>query len=235
MLEILTFTGVDTQTDLGELLAVASDYPLVEFAILVGTETGQDNRIFPPLNVVDQLRSQSAHLRTAVHLCGRYARAVMSGRPAADEALAVSHGFGRVQVNLHGDWFDPAQIPVSSPAVTEFADALQIAGEAHSVILQHRGTWDSTPVHHPRVEYLFDLSEGAGIESFSSWPEPPASGRAGYAGGIGPHNIAQAMDFIHRYHNSPMWLDMESQVRDSSYHLDLRKVRSLCEAVFGRR
>ena len=36
MIEILTFTGVDSETDLSELSALAERYPKVEFCVLPG-------------------------------------------------------------------------------------------------------------------------------------------------------------------------------------------------------
>lgn len=231
MLEILSFTGVDIHTNPEDLLAISDEFPKVEFAVLIGTETGEDHPLFPPLNVVKHLKSLSPDLNTALHLCGKYARAAMQTGPDTEEMFSISEGFGRVQVNLHGDRIDPGYIATLPKAVQNFADTVQ----ADKVILQHRDTWDSTPLEHPKVEYLFDLSEGRGKESFASWPEPPASKRVGYAGGIGPHNIRQAMKFVDLHPQSHIWLDMESQIRDRKHRLDLDKVRAVCQAAFSDR
>ena len=48
MLDILTFTGVDSHTSLDELARLAARYPKVEFGILVGSHTDrQDRRTIP--------------------------------------------------------------------------------------------------------------------------------------------------------------------------------------------
>ena len=231
MLEILSFTGVDIHTNPDHLSAIAQEFPQVEFAVLVGTPTGNLHPLFPPLDVVHRLRSLSSNLNTAIHLCGKYARAVMQTGPMTDEALKLSNGFGRVQVNLHGDELDPAQIPVLPEALQWFADTVQ----ADNVILQHRAGWDTTPVEHPKVEYLFDLSEGSGMESFDAWPQPPLLKRVGYAGGISPLNIHQAMKFVDLHPSSHLWLDMESQIRDQHHRFDLDKIRTVCQAALGGR
>ena len=45
MIEILTFTGVDSETDLLELSSLAGRHPKVEFGVLLGSSIGG---IFPP-------------------------------------------------------------------------------------------------------------------------------------------------------------------------------------------
>ena len=57
--------------------------------------------------------------------------------------------------------------------------------------------------------------------------------RVGYAGGIGPHNISTAMDFVDLHPRAHIWLDMESQVRTPAWWLDLQKVRAVCRAAFA--
>ena len=73
MLELVTFTGVDTHTDLNELARIAREYPQAEFAVLAGSQTGGDNPIFPPMETVRALRNLDG-VNTALHLCGKYAR-----------------------------------------------------------------------------------------------------------------------------------------------------------------
>ena len=229
MLEILSFTGVDIKTDSQALLALADEFPLAEFAVLVGSSTGEDHPLFPPLDVVERLKSMAPNVRTALHLCGKYARATMQEDSLTPDALSIAEGFGRVQINLHGDHITPRTIAAPPDAIRHFADTVR----TERVILQHRADWDSIPLDHPRVEYLFDLSEGSGQESFTAWPEPPVSRRVGYAGGIGPHNISTAMDFVDLHPRAHIWLDMESQVRTPAWWLDLQKVRAVCRAAFA--
>ena len=73
MLELVTFTGVDAHTDLTELARIANEYPRAEFGVLVGSQTSGDNPIFPPLEIVWELRNLHG-VNTALHLCGKYAR-----------------------------------------------------------------------------------------------------------------------------------------------------------------
>ena len=244
MIEIVTFTGVDTRTDFKELLAISRDYPHAEFGILVGSHTSEaDHGIFPPWNVVTSFRELD--VRTALHICGKWARTaagvvetqspIMMNRSPRPTMQAIiqetSCGFNRVQVNLHGDEIDPSRIDVLEAHIRDFADRI----DASHVILQHRGQWTDIPTRHSKIEYLFDLSEGRGIESFSNWPAPPENGmRVGYAGGLGPNNIEQAIEFANKWPESPIWLDMEGRIRSNGY-FDLSKVRGVCEQVWPQR
>ena len=228
MIELLTFTGVDNETPLAGLSDLARRYPRVEFGVLVGSHTGG---IFPARSVVDDFKAyaNAMGIGTALHLCGRYARTVADPRGVgATDLWELCAGFERIQVNLHGDWFNPERICLTGHEIEYFADRVA----AERVILQHRGDWDSIPVKHEKVEYLFDVSEGGGIESFTDWPEPSSRlRRMGYAGGLGPANITRAIAFASEYPEAALWLDMESQVRTGGL-FDLAAVEMVCEQVF---
>ena len=166
-------TGVDRKTLRKDMLYIAESYgkARVEFGVLVGSHSGEsDHGIFPPIYVVRAFKSlkQLYGMNIAIHLCGRYARMVMQDGGAPGEVYDLCNGFSRVQVNLHGDSFNPGRIAVSSQAIKRFADTV----ECQSVILQHRSDWQHIPVFHEKVEYLFDRSEGGGRAAFEEWPAP---------------------------------------------------------------
>lgn len=231
MLEIVTFTGVDAATDLDRLEELAQRYRWTEFGVLVGSQTPKRsgvaaNPIFPPLEILDELRKRLPDDRLALHLCGRYAREALVMH-AASTLPAMCEGFGRVQINLHGDVDAPERISAHQDRIVAAAERLPCT----SVIIQHRGDWSTVPVSHPLVEYLFDRSEGRGEEGFEHWPPPPAMERVGYAGGIGPDNIDLAIEFAQRHRERPIWIDMERNVRTDGYWLDLDRVEAVCRRV----
>lgn len=252
-LEILTFTGVDRRTDLTELADIAGQYPKVEFGVLVGTHTDMEDRgIFPSLSIVSRFRKAAeGTFRTALHLCGQHSRAIM-GTDASSDSLtmhsaavcpptgsldSLCDGFGRVQVNLHGDHWDPRHIAVNAVRIKAFADRIT-EGSVETVILQHRGVWADVPVRHRAIEYLYDTSEGRGRDSISQWPAPDGKlgkdVRLGFAGGLGAHNMAQAMAFARKHAGTRLWMDMEGRVRTDGW-FDLAKVREVCAIAFGGR
>ena len=108
MLEIITFTGVDAHTDLEELREIAREYPQAEFAVLFGSQTSGDNPIFPPAETVRALRNLDG-VNTALHLCGKYARMAAGEMRTIWPVKLKARGFGRIQVNLHGDEQDPGE------------------------------------------------------------------------------------------------------------------------------
>ena len=235
MLDMLTFTGVDDHTDLDELVAIQRRYPRAEFGVLVynGSREAIGGKIFPPLAFVRRFREfgERQNLNTSLHLCGNWSRAAAAeaGPRPVTQALDLCKGFGRVQINLHGDWDRPDWIDVRAEALLRFVEVVA----CERVILQHRDAWEDVPVEHDKIEYLFDRSEGAGREAFSEWPLPPVGvRRVGYAGGIGPMNIGKAMRFVEKHAQTPMWLDMEGRVRTSRGWLDLVAVQMVLKVAF---
>ena len=233
MLEIVTFTGIDERTDLERVCDLAERYPIAEFGVLVGSHTGG---IFPEMDVVLAFRDLVAKgVPMALHLCGIYSRCAMepdlpipSVQRMGDLACALSDGFSRVQINLNATAFSARNMAAHAAGIMQFADSVT----SDKVILQHRGNWGGVPVIHDNVEYLFDRSGGAGIEAMNDWPPPisHSSCRFGYAGGIGPHNIRKALDFVNLHSDSRTWIDMENRVRKGGW-LDLDAVESVLEVV----
>jgi hypothetical protein len=57
----------------------------------------------------------------------------------------------------------------------------------------------------------------------------------GYAGGLGPENVAAQLPIIDAHRSGPglplipYWIDMETKIRDEQERLDLSKVRTVLE------
>ena len=230
MIETVTFTGVDNHTSLLDLPGIARQYPKVEFGILIGSQPGGIYRTLPE---AEEFKSYCRFMgiRSALHLCGRYSRLVMDTGGATNfnayDLLGVCAGFNRVQVNLHGDYWNQNRIDVSAENIIWFASEV----EADSVILQHREPWEDTPVRHPSIEYLFDRSEGRGAEGFDAWPPPPPHVRVGYAGGLGPQNIGRALAFSEKHPDARLWFDMESNIRQAGV-FSAARVSMVCARVW---
>ena len=64
---------------------------------------------------------------------------------------------------------------------------------------------------------LFDASLGRGIAT-RTWPPPPADElKFGYAGGLGPHNLAEQYGLMAQAaEGQTLWVDMESGIRSVS-------------------
>ena len=210
----LTFTGVDAHTELARLTAIGTRYPHVEFAVLVGSRTCRagGNRYPGPATVREfRRRATAAHVRCAIHLCGCYSRAVMKQEWTAPFSLQAA-SFDRIQVN--SSRYDMT-------AVAAFARLAQ-----KPVIVQ----WRTLHLHMrvPGIQFLYDESGGRGRNGLKSWPLRSRFG--GFAGGLGPENIRQAVGYVRMTARKGSWLDMETGVRTNDW-FDLDKVEEVIDVA----
>ena len=222
-LDFLTFTGLDYRTDFASIWRIGERYPRVEFAVLLGSQTGDPAaRRYPDLKEVKWWRglARKSDRPIAIHLCGRFARAGL-GDGNRDEILELCRGFGRVQINASD--YNQAQVEA-------FAEAV----DCPRVILQKRQPFEADWVlPDPKVEYLFDRSGGQGLESLTNWPPPDArERRSGYAGGLNQSNIIPALEFVASLPDHRLWLDIESGVRTSNDWLQIGQVEAICAIAF---
>lgn len=209
----ITFTGADDRTDLAQMAELASDFP-VEFAILFsGSREGSAR--YPGRDWIAPV--QRSGLRLAAHICGAWASQIVTeGRSDIDDRL---DGFSRVQINTAAD--------LDIDLITDWANKVSLRNlQEIEVILQCRGPFPEDD----RVSWLYDCSAGTGTQP-DTWPEPPKNNiRFGYAGGMGPENIASILETLPE--TSDAWIDMESRVRNDRDLFDLDLCRSVCSAAY---
>ena len=204
----LTFTGIDEKTDLEAMGRLAGAG--TELAVLVGTPTGHAPR-FPKLDRVIEIRETCRRLRlpSAIHLCGPFAQAVNQSR--FGETLELCRGFGRVQVNAPANEYRPVYLQ-------DFREAL-----GRPVIVRHRMPYrNSRPWAGGGIAYLFDRS---GRANFDEWSPPWNETDCGYAGGVTPENIREAVARIGTFPRDP-WIEIEGAVRTED-RINLQKVEQL--------
>lgn len=209
--EFITFTGVDNFTDPTGLVQLADDYP-VEFGLLFSPKRQGMEPRYPSLETIAWL-AEELPLRWAAHLCGDDARvALRLGVSPHDRLL---HHFQRVQINTRE--------PIDRPGeIGSWAACRNLRA-----IIQTRGAFPLVS----GVDVLFDASGGRGIEP-AAWPEAVNATFCGYAGGLRPDNVANAVLAI-SMQATRYWIDMESGVRDERDRFSLEKCRAVCEAVYG--
>jgi hypothetical protein len=219
-LKRITFTGADDSVDARDLAAFSAqgnNQRAIEWGILVSASQEGAPR-FPTrkrlVEIACALASTPGHL--SLHVCGRWVREILLGnwRPLidhyGDELLGL---FDRVQLNFHGD---PHGVSESFyAAARELCDA-QLWQQ---IIVQMDGMNDQvlTRLHHRGVPAapLFDLSGGLGILP-AEWNPALPGFYCGYAGGLGPDNIAAELPRIHAAaRGAAYWIDMETRVRSA--------------------
>lgn len=203
--EFLTFTGIDSRTDLYRADELARKYP-IEWGVLF-SRTNDDPR-YPPLGIISDFH-QIAGEKSA-HLCGAYSREAQRGE--VDPAINLGK-FGRCQINGH---------TVNTEHFSKIRKSYGV-----QIICQWRG--DKFPDGFPGWLPLYDCSGGRGIEP-SKVPTIPANKLVGYAGGIGPDTVLDYLSMIDGA-GDHFWLDMEGQIRTDGW-FDLDKVERVCQLVY---
>lgn len=229
MLTKVTMTGADDDTSINELLEISARFPFVEWGILVGSSSGKER--FPSVDwirrFVDTLLPLSARPHLALHVCGRLLREIRDGRmPLVDHIGYQVMAFRRVQLNWHGDRQQPADV-VSENVLRAFCTDTACLEWDPEIIFQLDGVNDDLWRGAGRkfcVSGLFDASHGAGVAP-QEWPDANIDTASGWAGGLGPHNLADELPRIAAKALPAMsyWIDMETHVR-SNGKLDLQKV-----------
>lgn len=251
ILDRVTITGADDQTDQREMLAISEEYPWCEWGILYSKKHAGSSRFpsYPWLLALDALATDNPTLNLSAHLCGQWVRSMLMGEKTKfGTPFMPEPVYQRAQLNFHGE---------ASPYVfSEFLDCLAVRPTPFQWIFQMDGVnthlfanalaygntrqlsdalpADSIATAAPPIEVvpLFDTSAGTGALP-ACWPSADykdGNGRTlphGYAGGLGPDNIAKQLEQIAlAAGDARVWVDMESRVR-SDDRLDMDKVRAV--------
>lgn len=233
-LRYATLTGVDAHTSFAALKRLSLQYPWVEWGVLYSpTQAGLATR-YPSLEWIETFsqKARTSRMNIALHLCGGAVRQLLKAaeapsawaEPAVQRLVTLASRFGRVQLNTRAKDSDV-------PALRELVRRLSRTEKRTRVILQWHDLHASVcrqlnPEHG--FEALVDSSGGRGLER-SDWPAFGSElRRVGYAGGLGPDNIAVQLPAIAAAAgDKAFWADMEGKLRDSRDRFDLQ----LCAQV----
>lgn len=233
-LELLTITGADDATDPKDMIALHQEYPFVEWGILIGSHSGRPR--FPSTKWIRQLiqnaNEAGIELNLSLHICGNWLRSIGEAHP---DLMAIHFkpellSFARCQLNWHGErQADRAAVCVRD----SFALLAKEYQWSPQIIFQMDGENDclmtASIVGGLTCAGLHDVSHGAGALP-DHWPGPFRLIETGWAGGLGPDNLAEQLAIISQIcganYTLPWWADMETRVRtDDGERLDMQKVR----------
>lgn len=221
-LQYCAITGADNATDVKDLLAIEKDFPFVEWALLWMPERAGLQR-FPTLDWIKNFKKECSNSHASLHLCGQALVDFATGKKV--EAM---EGFKRIQLNLKfdnaGDKIDLKQLAAMVKSHPGVQFILQYTEDKKDTLLP---LFKDIPNH----ALLFDASAGAGV-SPDKWSAPVPGHPCGYAGGLGPDNIAENLEMINKVTPADYitWVDMESKVRTED-EFDLGKVRRVLEVA----
>lgn len=234
----VTVSGAGDSTYPHELIALAEEFPFVEFGIQLarGSKTGWSR--FPSDGWLAKLVETCAGrgMNFSGHICFAWVRELLRGRWPEREFTAIHKNFmseemfQRWQINTHGE---PHEVDyLKLPQIL-----LKLQDNVQTVILQQDGVNDEI-VHYcnelelTNIAALFDTSHGAG-DLPDEWPEPLDGIQCGYAGGLSPGNVAGELAKIERViGDATIWIDAEGQLRTACDRaLDLGKVKEFLLAA----
>ena len=209
MTSMITLTGADERTDIEQLLAFVNSNVFVEIGVLY-TATPDGRNRYPSKVWIEQL----LHLlrgRGALHVCGAGARRQL----LAGELRRLTRHVTRVPVN---GFITPHE-------------AVQLASVVPNLITQHNGfNADLVGLAIPNHSLLVDSSGGRGI-SPKLWIAPECPSKpVGFAGGMGPDNLAAELHQISPLSTQTTWVDMESRIRTNDW-FDLA-LANRCAQIF---
>lgn len=231
-LTCVTMTGADDNTDPARLIDIWEVYPFVEWAILIGSSIGER---FPSVGWIHRLveaREKTGNLmRLSLHVCGKFLRGIADGKSSLGRHLGPQlAAFRRVQLNWHG-WPQPTY--VGENVLNAFC-GLDNFGWNPQLIFQFDGMNDESWRPAGRrftCTGLFDRSHGAGVVP-DQWPQCSTELACGWAGGLGPDNLAEELPRIDARSRPGFdyWIDMETKVRtDDGAEFDLARVTTCLE------
>lgn len=231
-LDRVTITGADDSINPEQLLPLFRDYPFLEVGILVSHKHFGTPR-FPSLLWIEHMQQTAERdgLALSLHLCGEWVRQLLAGENRVPGWLLTS--FQRIQLNFHATKMGMHP--------DNFPKAVQALGPEREIIFQLDGVKGLNYFEHYCIDHgngvpLFDTSGGAGVAP-SQWPSPffmaddTSYGYHGYAGGLGPHNLATELPRIaEAAGDCRVWIDLETHARsDNDRTFDLTKVRQCLE------
>lgn len=205
----ITFTGIDSKTTRAQIEILLDD-SRVELGILLSANPEGRNRYMN----IDQVHTilEWCAGRSALHICGRARDQLIQRQINHLVKLA-----GRIQINGG----------LEAPDV----DAICRQFPEKEFITQHmemnRGLLCVRSENHA---LLVDGSGGRGI-SPQVWQRPETKKRVGFAGGLGPSNIAREVERIKMVAQEPFWVDMEGRLRDSQDWFDVEKCLDVLRAL----
>jgi hypothetical protein len=219
-LRYMGFCGVDDSVNPGLLLLLSRHYPWIEWGMLFRPDQEGQAR-YASKEWLDQLislmRFADVPMNLAGHLCGSRCEEVLNGDYDFMQRLA-GFGFRRIQINAtraNNVHIDPSMHAIYVKNVREGMKLTH--GQVEWIIQCNEETkflWEELVKEpEPNLSILFDASCGLG-KLMTEYSKPYADIPCGYAGGIGPKNIASVLAEVQKAADGvSVWIDMESSLR----------------------
>lgn len=231
MLKQVTITGADDSIEPIELVDLTKRFPFVEWGILLSSSSMGKNRFPSHKWLVELCRvwESTIHMTISFHVCGSWVRDICAGNwtPLFTNIGETLNCAKRIQLNFHTykhlltENFVPTSLKRCKDQ--DWQLIFQCDGvNDHLVSSARKDGLNAVP--------LYDKSGGAGIVP-SEWTVSTENVYSGYAGGLGPDNLANEIPkIVEAAQDNAYWIDMETKVRSNHDHqFDLKAVHSCLE------
>lgn len=222
-LKTVTFTGLDDQVNLGDVVALSRQYPFIEWGVLLSLNRQSKESRYPSYETLEKISNQD--FRKSAHICGSLQRQAMDGEhePFEEAIHLLVRGAKRLQINTGK--------PIAQLWSKAYLMSLRAQQYGIEIIMQCSSFSDSDlDTDLVGVSFLHDASGGKGISG--NFQYPVTGGYVGFAGGINPGNILAKLEQVAALRcANDFWIDMESGIRNDDDELDLEKVAKVCSLV----
>lgn len=234
ILNRITVSGADDESNPEQLVQLCAHYPYLEWGIRIGSNAGPRMPSLPWIRRLVAAKHTAPHpVHLSLHVCAQSLNDLLEtadSRILADLADDIA-AFERVQLNFHGN----KHSSIASSNLRKNYQTWTTKNWCPEVIFQLDGINNElcSPSNFDfAISGLFDTSGGAGLLS-ERWAEPLHDIPCGWAGGLGPHNLADQLPLIASKAEQPFWINMETHVRGCSYFdkLSISKVIACCDIV----
>ena len=212
----ITFTGADNNTDIKLLQYIQKEIPIVEWGILISTN--QNRNRYPNNEFINSLQNKGLNL--SLHICGKYSREIMND--GIFHIINKFHWFNRYQINFISN--------NSSENLNNFINLITQFPHKTFILQSNNSNKEFINnilnVNKTNINILYDSSGGKGT-NIKEIQNPYNNIYTGYSGGLCEETLPEILYNIHHFKNdSYVWIDMESGVRTED-QFDLNKVRSI--------
>jgi hypothetical protein len=226
-LSYCSLTGVDETTPLVELAVVSDMYPYAEWGFLYSPKLqGTPGRYPSVARIQRAMKELPLYVRVALHVCDTgVARLLQDDYIVSTLIEQVGARGGRVQLN-----FDAARDEIPSDRLR------QVLLERPDIAFITRRTDGSASVIEVLAgvanhAFLIDSSPTRG-GSAQTWAAAPDSGLCGYAGGLGPDNLALQLPRIYEAAGkAEFWIALDNRLRDHHDRFSMSLARKCLEIV----
>lgn len=232
-LRFITLSGVDASTSFDGLCELAGRYPYAEFGLSYSKSQAGTGR-YPPRKWMESLALRARTvpgLKLSLHVCGEAIGDLLVGKDHVNELALL---FPRIQLNFLAE----------RHALISVRKLLKRLPGA-TVITQHTEASESLwreLAERPNHVVMFDTfgRRGLGLQRWqaplkkieSGWSFKAIDPLCGYAGGLGPDNVAKHLRLIaDATRHSAFWLEMDGKLLGGTDRFDMGRAKRCLDAA----